>query len=267
MRLFLFAFVAGILVGCATPTQKFNREASRLGFKSQEIVSKQFKHKLYFTSHVTEGDVLHVYFDGDGTPWERNRWVADDPTARNPLILHLMDQDSLPAMLLGRPCYYGLSGTAECDSQYWTSHRYSRAVVNSMSQALNTWLETHKFNRVVLIGYSGGGTLAILMANKIKNISAVVTIAANLDINQWSEFHGYSALIQSLNPANEVGLNLRIKQIHFAGKEDKVVPPFIIKGYADKQKNVQFYEFPDKDHACCWREDWKKLLELIKYNR
>lgn len=259
----LFAIVASFLVGCATPAQKFNQEVTRLGFKSQQITSEQFKHKLYLSSDITQGDVLHVYFDGDGTPWERNRWVADDPTARNPLILHLMDQDSMPAILLGRPCYYGLSVTVECDSKYWTSHRYSRAVVDSMSQVLNTWLATHKFNKVVLIGYSGGGTLAILVANKIKSVSAVVTIAGNLDISQWTEFHGYSALTQSLNPANEAELNSGIKQIHFAGKEDKVVPSFIIKEYADKQKNAQFYEFLDKDHACCWNEDWKMLLELI----
>ncbi len=247
-----------------TPSQRFDQQALNLGFKSQQFSSAQFQHKIYLAKKFKEGESLHVYIDGDGTPWERNRWIADDPTARNPLILQLMNQDTVPAILLGRPCYYGLNHTDECDNKYWTSHRYSKQVINSMSQVLNTWLEKYKFNEIVLIGYSGGGTIAILMADKIKNISTVVTVAANLDVTKWSEFHGLSALSYSLNPAETLALDPGIKQIHFAGKDDEVVPSFIIKAYANSQKNAEYYELPGKNHTCCWDNEWKALLGLIK---
>jgi len=252
------------LAGCMTPSERFDQQVLKLGFKSEQISSAQFLHRIYLSKNLTEGSILHVYLDGDGTPWVKNRWIADDPTARNPLILNLMNQDSSPAILLGRPCYYGLSGETGCAKKYWTSHRYSKQIVDSMSQALNAWLRKYDYKEVVIIGYSGGGTLAILMADKIKNISTVVTVAANLDIVKWSELHGYLTLKHSLNPADEAELNQRIKQVHFSGKQDKVVPSFLIKGYADRQKNAEYYELSDKDHACCWDDGWKELLERIK---
>ena len=264
MKILFLAIVFISLAGCSTPSQRFDQRALKQGLKSQQINSAPFQHRVYFANNLTEGGVLHVYLDGDGTPWVRGHWIADDPTARNPLILNLMKQDSEPAILLGRPCYYGLNNTLGCENKYWTSHRYSKEVVDSMTQVLNAWLMKHNFKAIILIGYSGGGTLAILMADKIKNISAVVTVAANLDIAKWSQLHGYLTLKQSLNPADEIELSQQIKQIHFAGKEDKVVPSFIIKAYAERQKNAEYYEFFDKDHSCCWADNWKELLGLIK---
>ena len=82
-----------LICACATPSQRFDETALELGFSSQILRSKQFQHKIYQTDNLVIGDVLHVYLDGDGTPWKRNRWIAEDPTARNPLILELMKQD------------------------------------------------------------------------------------------------------------------------------------------------------------------------------
>lgn len=262
MKKLLISVVFIILVtACATPAQRFKQTAFKYGFKSQLLNSELFNHQIYLSDAKMDGELLHVYLDGDGTPWERQRWVADDPTARNPLILRLMKQDKQAAILLGRPCYYGLN--KECENKYWTSHRYSREVVDSMAMALNTWISQHDFKRLVLIGYSGGGAIAMLMADQIDNISAIVTLAANLDVAKWSEFHGYSTLKSSLNPTAEIAPNSAIKQIHFAGKDDAVVPAFIIKEFAAKQKNARYYELPGKDHACRWEENWVQLLELI----
>ncbi len=249
------------LLGCATPAERFKQTALSYGFNPQVHESVKFKHQLFGMSNMAGGDVLHVYLDGDGTPWVRQRWVADDPTARNPLILRLMQQDKQSAILLGRPCYYGIQDG--CDNKYWTSHRYSTEVVDSMVQALNSWLKHYEFKQLVLIGYSGGGAIAMMMANRIKKLSAVVTVAANLDVDKWSEFHGYSALDFSLNPADQPPLRSDIRQIHFAGKDDTVVPASIIREFAEKQDNAQFYVFPDHDHACCWEDSWGKVLRLI----
>ena len=59
-------------------------------------------------------------------------------------------------------------------------------------------------------------------------------------------------------------MNERIRQFHFAGKDDEVVPSFLIKEYADRQRNAKYYEFPGKGHACCWDDGWDELLELIE---
>lgn len=250
-----------------SPADKFASQALEYGFDSLEMSSDSFEHRIYFNQYVPHSidspTRLHVYLDGDGTPWLKNRWIAKDPTARNPLILRLMYLDKMPAILLGRPCYYGLNKGIHCENKYWTSHRYSSVVVNSMVSVLNSWLEKNNYKELVFIGFSGGGTLAVLMANKVNITTKVVTVAANLDVTAWSEFHGYRALDNSLNPAEEVVLNVGIQQFHFAGKEDKVVPAFIIKKYAQSQISARYIERSGKNHVCCWEEEWLKILDMI----
>lgn len=261
-KLFVFWFIV-ILQGCTTPAQRFDQTAEHLGFETEIINGTEFRHKVFFIEadkNSVNSKTLHVYLDGDGTPWERNRWIASDPTARNPLILRLMKLDSQPSILLGRPCYHGLQQDEYCHHTYWTSHRYSKEVVQSMSKALNQWLSNKSFQDIVLIGYSGGGSLAVLMADKINNIDKVVTLAANLDINAWAEFHGYKALSGSLNPMDLADLN--IKQYHFAGKDDEIVPSSIIKTFAKKQDDSEYYEIVGSDHACCWEKEWQKILTM-----
>ena len=262
--LFFCIFSVLVLTACTTPSQHFNQVANGLELSALKLGSPQFQHIIYKKKVLTQSHTLHVYIDGDGTPWERNQWISDDPSARNPLILRLMSQDPVPAILLGRPCYYGLNSSPGCDNKYWTSHRYSKEIIDSMSLVLNNWLVNQKFNQIVLIGYSGGGTIAILMADKILKTTKVVTVAANLDIAAWSEFHGYSKLKNSLNPNEQAKLNTAIKQFHFVGADDNVVPAYIVKQYAENQKNAEYYMFPDKDHTCCWEQEWLNILNLIE---
>ena len=260
-----FVFLLFIcLLGCSTPAQRFNDDAINFGFASETLYSTQFQHRVYTRNYSNKNKILHVYLDGDGTPWERNRWIADDPTARNSLILRLMAQDTQDLILLGRPCYYGFSHTLGCYNKFWTSHRYSNEVVNSLIVVLNDWVMQWGYKKIVLIGYSGGGTLAVLMAEKVANISMVVTISANLDVTAWSQHHGYSALNDSLNPMDKAKLRASIKQMHFAGKEDLVVPAAIIKNYTDSQFNAKYHVFSGFDHNCCWEQEWIKVLNLIR---
>ncbi|MGR9051879.1 MAG: alpha/beta fold hydrolase [Gammaproteobacteria bacterium] len=200
-----------------------------------------------------------MYLDGDGSPWSHRRWLNEDPTSRNPLILELMHLDPNPSLLLGRPCYHGLSKIPPCTYKYWTSQRYSEEVVASMTRALQIWLKKHTFNEIVLIGFSGGGTLAVLMAPRFDNVRTVVTVAANLDVEAWSRYHGYSPLTDSLNPAELPPLK-NIKQIHIAGLDDEVVPAEIIKAYANKQTDAAYWPFEGYSHKCCWAKAWKAIL-------
>ena len=263
-RCLFIIITISLLTGCATPSQHFNDVAMGFKFTTDTVNSQQFKHKIYRNQRKKSTEILHVYLDGDGSPWRKKRWVTEDPTARNPLILRLMNQDSVPSILLGRPCYYGLNTSKGCDNKYWTSHRYSTAVVDSMAEALNAWLKHYPFKQVVLIGYSGGGSIALLMANQIKKAMKVATIAANLDVKRWSEFHGYLPLDDSLNPVTDAVLNQSIKQLHFAGQDDETVPTFIIKEYADSQINAQYYLLKGNDHTCCWETVWLSILEKIR---
>jgi pimeloyl-ACP methyl ester carboxylesterase len=261
---YLVIIIALLLNGCATPAEHFTAVALAQGLAEETFTTPLFSHKIYQNQQVKQNTrpTLHVYLDGDGTPWEHD-WPADDPTSRNPMILELLVQDNNPAILLGRPCYHGLSIQAACESSLWTSKRYAQIVVDSLVTALNSWLQQHPFRQVTLIGYSGGGTLAVLMANRIKNLQTVVTLSANLDVAAWSRALGFDNLTQSLNPIEQQQLQPAIQQWHLAGGEDDVVPAFVIKAYADTQKNAHYRLYQSFDHGCCWVKAWADILKLF----
>jgi len=260
-----WALIAGLwLTGCASPSQRFSEAAAELAFSSQQVDGAGFAHRIFLnpTAQTTpSGRILHVYLDGDGSPW-RNQFPEDDPTSRNPLILRMMAKDTAPAMLLGRPCYHGVNPAAACDRRFWTSHRYSQAVVDSMVGALRHWLATRSYSELVLIGFSGGGVLASLMAPEMTNIVGLVTVASNLDVKAWSEAHGYPPLNDSLNPIDRPILPARIQQLHLAGSEDDNVLPAIVKAYVDKQVGARYVEYRQQ-HGCCWDTIWPQPLQLL----
>ena len=70
-----------------------------------------------------------------------------------------------------------------------------------MAAALSDILQRRPYQGLVLIGYSGGGVLAMLLAEQFPATQAVVTVAGNLDTDAWAIEHGYSPLRGSLNPA------------------------------------------------------------------
>ena len=75
--------------------------------------------------------------------------------------------------------------------------------MSSMASALRRYLSRGDIDRLVWLGYSGGGTLAMLLAPRFDQTTDVVTVAANLDIDAWTDRHGYSRLSGSLNPARQ----------------------------------------------------------------
>ncbi|MFX4243448.1 alpha/beta fold hydrolase, partial [Aliarcobacter butzleri] len=75
-----------------------------------------------------------------------------------------------------------------------------------------------------LIGYSGGGTVATLLASKRTDISSLTTVVGNLDIQKWVKMQNITPLIGSLNPSDFIQNLENIKQHHLIGENDKIIP-------------------------------------------
>jgi dienelactone hydrolase len=170
-----------------------------------------------------------------------------------------MGRDSGPRLLLGRPCYF--EREAACDAMLWTHRRYSAEVVASMVAALRGFLSEHRYRQVLLIGYSGGGTIAWLMAAQSPEAAGVITIAANLDIEAWTKIHGYSEMKGSLNPASPPPLAPAKVQVNYFGGRDQNVPPSVVRSFGGKHPEAALIELPELDHVCCWIERWSRLLD------
>ena len=204
--------------------------------------------------------MLHVYLDGDGTP-ELAGYPAVDPTPREPLVLDLMALDGGPAIYLGRPCYHGLADRASCVPALWTSARYSDTVVASMAAVARRVIAARDVERVVWIGYSGGGVLAALLARRMPETVGLVTIAANLDIDAWSDARGAPRLVDSLNPASQPALPPGVRQRHYAGGRDELVRPAITRQGVGP--GAELVVVADYDHRCCWVTLWPDVLTWL----
>lgn len=256
----LLAIVLFVLASCAgSPTQEIVQQQD---FVSQVVTGEPFLHQVY--SNARSGDILHVYIEGDGTPWLGKRQVSPDPTPKNPLMLRLMASDSASSIYLGRPCYFDLPDP-HCTAKWWTGGRYSEQVVASLSSALDEVSFGHK--RIILIGHSGGGTLAMLLAARRTDVVGVMTLAGNLDINAWANYHDYTTLALSVNPADEPPLDDAVAQQHFIGAEDSVVTVKMLSRAIERQPaGTRLDIIENADHACCWEEIWPDLLQQFEHS-
>lgn len=249
------------LGGCATPAQQFTLRAAQDGLLREEFMGRGFRHVVFSkVSQLDNSHALHLYLDGDGTPWAGPGQIAQDPSARHALILDLMKQDPASAVLLGRPCYYLTSPDPACAPPLWTTARYSEAVVASLAVVANQIIARHPLAAITLIGYSGGGVLAALLAPRLARVTGVFTVAANLDTAAWTTHHHYSPLSGSLNPAEQAPLPSTIRQLHLYGALDRNVSQALTARFFAQQPAAQTRVLPDFDHRCCWAAQWPVLL-------
>jgi len=212
-----------------------------------------------FGNSRAPGGVLHVYIEGDGTPFRRRDQIAEDPTPRNLLMLRLMSEDSVPSIYVGRPCYFGLFADRECTPLMWTLRRYSPEIVASMAAVIGAESARSAAGTIEIYGHSGGGTLAILIAERLFSVSRVVTIGANLDIDAWTKLHGYSALEGSIDPVT-APTRSDLEVLHLVGSKDTNTPPSLVQSAARARGGETVRIVPGFDHACCWESLWPSIL-------
>lgn len=206
---------------------------------------------------------LHIYLEGDGHAWENRETPSMDPTPIDPISLRLALSDPIKSSAyLGRPCQYIQASKKECSNSYWTNARFSQAVIGSTNQAIDQIKARYGAKHLVLIGYSGGGAVALLSATQRTDVIKVVTIAGNLDTEAWTEYHGLSPLNRSLNPANYAEILRYIPQTHWVGSKDQIMPPEIASSYLqhfpqDPQRPI--IRMMPFSHTCCWVQAWPQL--------
>lgn len=255
--------LALILQACSHQNFNYAKYTERNDMQTYWLEGQNYRHWLVFKPGEPK-NTLRVYISGDGSPWLLGRYVNDDPTPQNPIALRLMKLDPLPALYLGRPCYHAQE--PPCGPSDWTDARYSAAVVDSMLAAMRRFLalsETRKLEikRIELVGYSGGGALAVLLANRLDLVSKAVTIAGNLDHRAWTTRFSYLPLSQSLNPIADVRPTT-IPMIHMVGSKDGNIKPEFIETYV-KKHGGELIIMEGFDHSCCWLENWPGLLTRI----
>ncbi|MBI9113321.1 alpha/beta hydrolase [Maridesulfovibrio ferrireducens] len=233
------------------------------GFEYLQISSSQFE-QVVFLKTGPQIDNLMIYIEGDGSAWARRYKPSNNPSPHNPLALRLASLDPYPSIAyIARPCQYtGGINARGCDVSYWTSHRFSDEVVNSTSEIISKLKEMTGAKKIDLVGYSGGGAVAILIAMRRTDVASVRTVAGNLDHIKWTQLHGVSPLEGSLNPTDQISVKCKIPQLHYVGSNDNIIPIQIAESYCQKAGNnglIQLKVIQGCTHSKGWANIWTSL--------
>lgn len=267
-----------ILAGCVSIPAPHQRQdaaaamATSQGWQSIRIPAGRFQLMAYHRPWSAAPARLTIYIEGDGLAWITATTPSADPTPVNPLGLRLaLAQPRGQVAYLARPCQYSAPLPGDCQRTYWTDRRFSEEVIDATDQAVSQLAAQAQADRLTLVGYSGGGAVAALVAARRKDVDRLVTVAGNLDTAQWTAANGLSPLTGSLNPADAAERLQQLqalRQWHFSGDQDEVVATATARSYAARFGSTAA---PMVDvihgyrHQCCWADNWPTLLARIPF--
>jgi len=270
----IFATSALFINACSSlpPVTERMHSASLLaqsaGFEKSTITTNTYDLVSYQRIFKKVNENLVIYIEGDGSAWKSGSLPSDNPTPTNPVALSLAIQDTRPAVAyLARPCQFTALPSKGCSEAIWTNARFNKDVIDSNNQAIEILKKQYQAKELILIGYSGGGAVASLVAAQRKDVKALITVAGNLDTSTWVKLFGLDPLTGSLNPADKVKELSSIKQTHFIGGVDQVIPLSVTQSYLNKLKTPnqsQLIEIKEYGHVCCWQKTWPDLLKRIQ---
>ncbi len=259
-----------VVCGCATldagdharaTTESWARER---GFTASSLRAGGFDLFL-LVRRSGPAETLTIYIEGDGAPWGTPYHPPRDPTPRDPVALALASADTAAQVAwLARPCQYLSQAALQgCDSAYWIQRRFAPEVIAAYDSAVTQLQTTSAARNVRLVGYSGGGVIATLVAMRRQDIASVVTVAAPLALSEWVAWHGLSPLTGSLDPSAQKPVRSKAPDIHFVGANDKIVPAGIIERFV-RSHGGRLETVAEFDHHCCWVRDWPRLLRRAR---
>jgi pimeloyl-ACP methyl ester carboxylesterase len=149
-----------------------------------------------------------------------------------------------------------------CRKTYWTDRRFSNEVIESVNQAISALKLRLGASKLVLVGYSGGGAVAALVAARRNDVAQLVTVAGNLDHRAWTSLHHDTPLDNSLNAADEWRKLQSVPQKHLIGERDEVISADVSRSYAGRfpvNHRPELITMPGFGHSCCWVDKWPEI--------
>jgi hypothetical protein len=262
---FILSFLFLFLFGCsASSTTLWQQEVKRglpQGFRPMELQASSYR--LAALLKGTTGNDLVVYLEGDGRAIRQGRPTLD-PTPNIPQSYRLALQDTAPLILyLARLGQYIPKYAGKYYQAFWSNKRLAPEMVMATSKAIDGIKERTGASRLHLVGYSGGGGLALLLAIWRTDVVSLVTVAGLLDTDWWVENGGYRPLSGSLNPAWEALKLENLPQVHFYGEKDNIIPPQMSEHFFRGANYKNFKRVGlDSDHYRAWTSLWPTLLSV-----
>jgi len=273
LRLVTFALLlAAALPGCAALPDPATRRAAALTMAAAHGLSPlapaDTRLPVLALGRNGPGEDLIVYIEGDGLAFLNRTTPSPDPTPLTPLALRLAVLDPAPKLVyLGRPCQYAAPLPAGCRPALWTDARFGSEALAALDQALTAAKQTMGARRLHLVGYSGGGGVAVLLAASRDDVAEIVTVAGNLDTAAFAAWHRVTPMTASANPMAAALSVARLPQVHISGGDDRICPPFLAAAFLDRLGRPPWASqviLPGVTHARGFEAAWPHLLDRIR---
>lgn len=254
-----------LLAGCisADPRTSAQNIANEGGLISEEFDTDPLPimtwHRITPPVHS-----LRVYIEGDGFAWKNRTTPSDNPTPRNPtgLALAAADKDE-NVFYLARPCQFiGPPLPVNCRVTLWTQDRFSPAVIDAMNETLSRMVQRYPGVKLDLVGYSGGGNIAALLAERRSDARSLRTVAGNLDVAYVNALHHVTPMPRAKSAIDRAPALRALPQIHYSGEADTTVPPAVARRFqqAVGGRCVQTEVVSGMGHGSDWAVIWPRLL-------
>ncbi|MBR6412057.1 MAG: dienelactone hydrolase family protein [Alphaproteobacteria bacterium] len=229
----LFLLLCAVITGCATRPEN--------PAFTEKIMETKYLSFAVWEKNVQKGEPLRVYIEGDG-----------DPTPKKAVGFELAKNDpNQNVIYISRPCQY--VDCAECKNPaLWKEERFNEEIVDEMKNLVVYLAHKYETPALDLIGYDGGGTMALLIATKIP-VRQVVTVGGILDTQSYARENGIT--LNGLNPVNFVNKLAQVPQVHYIGGRDKKAPQSQAERFIGKffeAKSIQIKRIPNATHT-----DWQ----------
>lgn len=262
IRSFFLVSIA-LLSGCQS-TNHYTQQLNQSHYKKHYVSTTGLPVAAWLPKTVTATATLRVYIEGDGHAWAKKNKMSSDPTPKNRLMHALVSKDpKKDTAYIARPCQFITNNT--CTPYLWTFSRYDDTVIKTMNDVLEKIKTQHDYKKIELIGFSGGATIALLLASRRNDILSVRTIAGNLDPQYTNRIHRVSKMPTALNPASETDKLQYIPQWHFIGARDRIINASVFSHYLSKFNRTNCIKstlINNASHHSGWLAAWPELLKL-----
>ncbi|MBU0799593.1 MAG: hypothetical protein KKA05_01180 [Alphaproteobacteria bacterium] len=176
-----------------------------------------------------------LYIAGDGPLWLTGEqmvyepMVSSNPTPVNPVALHLATHDNATnKFYVARPCQY-LSGHRPdeqkgCPNSLWREGRYGPDVIEAVNGAIEDIKRRYQITEFQLVGFEGGGVIALALALRRDDVVSVRTVAAPLDHKVLTDTYKHPPFNGSVNAADFAQRLANLPQHHFFGHMEEQIP-------------------------------------------
>ena len=260
----LSVFIAACTPHTAQLIEKADTLAQQHHFERALIQGGDFQ--FYTQARIAGGSqAAIVYIEGDGRAWLSRTRPSLNPTPQKPLALYLATADNRydSIVYLARPCQFMMAGDdPACQQKYWTGSRYAEEIIAAYDMLLDELKQRHRFKQFHFVGFSGGATVAALLASRRDDVVSLRTVAGNLDTVAFTRIHRVSPTKDSLNPVDVAARLVDLPQRHYIGISDHVVPRDLADAFvfAMGEPHCADVEMKEAEHIEGWSALWPSLI-------